>query len=354
MRTLQVLIIPIFFFSAIASPATAGPSFELLWEKTGADPVNDVAISADGSTIAVLTDSTLSCYSAGGVLLWEVPGGHARTVGISEDGSRVVTGGEDLRAYDGTGTRVFRHANGYFALGVGVSPDGSCIAGGFDNESLMLFRKNSVGIFLPSWSVGTDDDIVTLDLSENATSIVAGAKDGMVLRYAGDGRLLWRYGTGSSGLSCSITHDGSYIAVGADHGVASCINRNGNLLWTATSGDRIPGIGCAGDVIAVGGEGITLRSTGGSVLGTVSNTPAHTLAISGDGTMIIAGDENRVTLYQAREETQAINTTNRPGTLAQTTPENLAQAEPEAAPAPPGAWSSILALFAATYAIRRI
>ncbi|MDD4255946.1 MAG: PQQ-binding-like beta-propeller repeat protein [Methanofollis sp.] len=344
------------FFAGMAGTAMAGPSFEPVWEKTFSDTVKDVAISADGSTVAARTDSTLHCYTADGALLWEVPGGHGRHLGISGDGSLVAVDGEDLRAYDGTGARVFRHTNGYFALGVGISPDGSCIAGGFDNESLVLFRKNAVGVFLPSWSVRTDDDIVTLDLADNATSLVAGTKNGMVLRYAGDGRLLWRYGTGSSSLSCSVTGDGSYIAVGADHGVASCINRNGNLLWTTVSGDRLPGVGVAGEgaLIAVGGEGIVLNSPGGEVLSTVIDTPAHALAISGDGKRIVAaGEGKRVTLYQAREETPGIETATMPATPPMTDSQETAPAEPEAARSPLGACSAIIAIFTAMYGMRR-
>jgi outer membrane protein assembly factor BamB len=354
MKGLQAFFIAILFFSVTAAPAMAWPSFEPVWEKTVADTVKDVAISADGSTVTVLTDSTLSCYTGSGAPLWEVPGGHARTVGVAGDGSLVVVGGEDLRAYDTSGTPVFRHTNGYFALGVGVSPDGSCIAGGFDNESLVLFRKNATGVFLPSWSIRTDDDIVTLDLAGNAASIVAGAKNGMVLRYAGDGRLLWRHDTGSSSLSCSITGDGSYIVVGADHGVVSCINRNGNLLWTTVCGDGRPGVGVTGDVVAVGGEGITLHSPGGDALGTVSDTPVHALAISGDGNMIVAaGDGKRVTLYQARKEMPGAETATMPATPAPTNPEETAPPEPEATPLPLGAGSAMIAIFAAMYAMRQ-
>lgn len=354
MRGLQAFFIAILFFAVTAGPAAAGPDFEPGWEKTFPDTVNDVAIPADGSTVAVLTDSTLSCYTAGGTLLWEVPGGHARTVGIAGDGSLVVVGGEDLRAYDSTGSRVFRHANGYFAFGVGVSPDGSCIAGGFDNESLVLFRKNAAGTFLPSWSIKTDDDIIALALAENASSIVAGTKNGKVLRYSGDGRLLWRYDVGGGSLSSSITGDGSYIAVGADHGVVSCINRNGNLLWTTVSGDGRPGIGVTGDVVAVGGEGITLRSTGGDVIGTVSDMPAHALAISGNGEMIVAaGEGKRVTLYRVDRETSPAGAVTGPETAASPHPDETAQGEPEATRSPPGVGPVIIAIFTAMYGMRQ-
>ncbi|MDK2975435.1 MAG: hypothetical protein PWP08_1806 [Methanofollis sp.] len=358
MRGVQALLIAVFFLTGIAGPAMAAPAFEIAWEKTAGDTVNDVAISADGSTIAVLTGSTLECYAADGGLRWEVPGGHARHVGMSEDGSAVVIDGEDIRAYNGTGAQVFRHANGYFAFGVGISPDGSCIAGGFDNESLMLFRKNATGVFLPAWSVGIDDDIIALDLAENASSITAGDRDGMLLRYADGGRLLWRYDTGSSRLSCSITSDGSYIVVGADHGAASCINSNGKRLWTAISGDGLPGIGIAEDkpLIAVGGESVTLRSPGGEVLDTVSDKPAHALAISGDGRTVVTADNGKtVTLYRACEEAPVTGSTTLPGTPARTTtvPEETAPTETEAASSPPGAFSAIVSVFAAMYCIRR-
>lgn len=355
MKEVQASFIILLLFFGLTGIAAAGQSYETAWQKTMTDSVEGVAVSADGSTVAVLTDSSIICYAADGTVLWEVPGDHARHIGISGDGTLIVADGEDLRAYDGTGTRVFRHSNGYFAFGAGVSPDGSCIAGGFDNNSLVLFRKNATGTFLPSWSVETDDDVVALDLADNASSIVSGEKNGMVTRYGDDGRVLWRYDTGSRELSCSITADGSYIAVGADHGVISCINRNGNLLWTTTSGESLPGVGIARDedLVAAGGEEIVLRSADGEDLGTVSDTPAHALAISGDGNRIAAAEGKTVTFYRAVEEMPAAGT----GTLSETptpaTPDTTDEPETNATQSPLPVWVVVLSIAAALYCVRR-
>lgn len=355
MKVVQASFIVLLLFFGLTGSVTAEPSFETAWQKTMTDSVEDVAVSADGSTVAVLTDSSLICYAADGNVLWEGPGDHARHVGISRDGSLVAIDGADLRAYDGTGTQVFRQSNGYFAFGVGVSPDGSCIAGGFDNNSLTLFRKNATGTFMPSWSVVTDDDVVSLDLADNASPVVAGEKDGMVTRYGDDGRVLWRYDTGSRELSCSVAADGSYIAVGADHGVISCINRNGNLLWTTASGDRLPGVGIARDrdQIAAGGEEIVLRSTAGEDLGTVSDTPAHALAISGDGKKIVAAEEKTVTFYRAVEEMPTADTETLSETPTQATPDATDEPEATATQSPLPVWAVVLSISAALYCVRR-
>lgn len=355
MKVVQASFIVLLLFFGLTGIATAGPSFETAWQKTMTDSVEDVTVSADGSTVAVLTDSSLICYTTDGTVLWEVPADHARHVGISEDGTLIVADGEDLRAYDGTGTRVFRHSNGYFAFGVGVSPDGSCLAGGFDNNSLVLFRKNATGTFLPSWSVETDDDVVALDLADNASSVVSGEKNGMITRYGDDGRVLWRYDTGSRELSCSVAADGAYIAVGADHGTIFCINRNGNLLWTASSGDRLPGVRIARDkdLIVAGGEEIVLRSTDGEDLGTVSDTPAHALGVSGDGKKIAAAEGKTVTFSRAVEEMLTAGT----GTLSETptpaTPDKTDAPETNATQSPLPVWAVVLSISAALYCVRR-
>jgi len=284
----------------------AGLSFDRAWETTMPENVLDIAISDDGETVVVLTAAALSCLDAEGTPLWEVPGRHAQTVGISGDGSLIVTGGEDLRLYDRSGALAFRHDTGFFAFGTAISPDGSCIAGGFDNTRLIIFRKNGTGAYEQSTVVNTTEDVIALSLSLDGGHIVTGEKDGTIRYYTGEGRPLWSYATGSATLSCSMTDDGGYVAVGADHGVAELLNRNGRVLWRQVSGERRPAIGISADgsLVAPGGDGIRFLSTNGTDIGSITAGAATSLAVGGEGP-VVAGSGRTVALYRPVYRTEA-------------------------------------------------
>jgi len=326
---------------SIAGTAAA-LSFDRAWEITMPDAVLDLAISEDGGTTAILTTTALFCVDADGTRRWEVPGRHAQTVDISGDGSLIVTGGEDLWAYDRNGTPAFRHEIGFFAFGTAVSRDGSCIAGGFDNTSLMIFRKNDTGLFEQATVAHTTEDVICIALSRDGGQIVTGEKDGMIRYYTGDGRLLWSYGTGSGTLFTSVTDDGGYVAVGADHGVAELLNGNGRLLWKQVSGERRPGIGidANGSLIALGGEGIRFFSQDGSEICAIPAGEVTSLAVAGRASATVAGSGSTVTLYRpasgttaSPETTVATPTTSPPenGDGGQPTPAQSAAPIPAAA-----------------------
>lgn len=284
----------------------AGLSFDRAWETTTPENVLDVAVSDDGETVVVLTPAALSCLDAEGTPLWEVPGRHAQTVGVSGDGSLIVTGGEDLRLYDRSGALAFRHDTGFFAFGTAISPDGSCIAGGFDNTRLMIFRKNSTGAYEQSAVVNTTEDVIALSLSLDGGHIATGEKDGTIRYYTGEGRPLWSYVTGSATLSCSMTDDGGYVAVGADHGVAELLTRNGRVLWRQVSGERRPAVVIAADgsFVALGGDGIRFFSTNGTNIGSIPAGAVTSLAIGGEGP-VVAGSGRTVVLFRPLSRTPA-------------------------------------------------
>lgn len=301
---------------SIAGAATA-LSFERAWETTMPENVLDIAISDDGETVAVLTSATLSCLGADGTPLWEVPGRHAGTVGISGDGALIVTGGEDLRLYDRSGAAVFRHDTGFFAFGTAISPDGSCIAGGFDDSSMIIFRKNDTGAYEQATVIQTGEDVVSLALSMSGEIIVTGEKDGTVRYYTGEGRPLWSYATGSAALSTSVTGDGRYIIVGADHGVGELLNGNGRPLWRQVSGERRPGAALAldGSLVALGGEGIGFFSTDGTEIGRIGGGETASVALSGGGA-VAAGAGKVVTLYRPAVRTPTGEETTLPAPAA--------------------------------------
>jgi WD40 repeat protein len=331
------------------SGTAAGLSFDRAWETTMPENVLDIAISDDGRTIVVITAAALSCFDADGTPLWEVPGRHAETIGISGDGSLVVAGGEDLRLYDRSGALVFRHDTGFFAFGTAISPDGTCIAGGFDNTSMIVFRKNDTGAYEQSAIVRTSEDVISIALSLDGRQIVTGEQDGAVRYYTGEGRLLWSYATGSTALSCSTTGDGAYVAVGADHGVAELLNRNGRVLWRQVSGERRAAVGTSGDgsLLALGGNSITFFSTNGTRVGGIDGSIATSLAVAGSGP-VAAGAGKTVALYRPASVTPTEDEAAAPTPAA--APERTGG---EAPPTPAEATAPVLAGLAALLGARR-
>lgn len=334
---------------ALSIAGTAvGLSFDRAWETTTPENVLDLAVSDDGETVVVLTAAALSCLDADGTPLWEVPGRHAQTVGISGDGSLIVTGGEDLRLYDRSGALVFRHDTGFFAFGTAISPDGSCIAGGFDNTSTMIFRKNGAGAYEQSAVVNTTEDVIALSLSLDGGHIATGEKDGTIRYYTGEGRPLWSYATGSATLSCSMTDDGGYIAVGADHGVAELLNRNGRALWKQVGGERRPAVVIAaeGSFVALGGEEIKLFSKNGTEIGSIPAGAVTSLAVGGEGP-VVAGSGRTVALYRPLSGTPAEDET-----VAET-PTAAPQRQEDETPTPTQSAAPLLAAVAALLCARR-
>ncbi|MBP2146514.1 hypothetical protein J2129_001968 [Methanofollis sp. W23] len=301
-------ILFLFFLSALPAIATAAtPEETPLSEVAVPGEVKQVALNADGTRVAVLSDQTLSWYDKDGTLSWHVPANNVETFGASDDGALLVTGGADLRAYDHRGDRAFRLDTGYFALGVGVSPDGSCIAAGFDNRSLVLFRGDTSKDFEPAWTIETSEDVISVALTDNGSSLVACTRDGMVNVYTGDGRLLWRYDTGGSErLTCAVTHDGAYIFVGADHGKVFLLNRNGILIWEEVIGKRLPAVSISaeGSVIAAGGdEGVVLRTLQDDDHEPFGNRSVQVVALSSDGRRLaIAGQGGDIGFFSTGRE----------------------------------------------------
>ncbi|QYZ79066.1 hypothetical protein E2N92_06300 [Methanofollis formosanus] len=349
--------VPTLFFSLLLLSAlpslsvAAAPVEAPLWEVTVPGEVKDLALNADGTGVAVLSERTLSWYNRDGTPGWEIPANNAETIGVSEDGSLLVSGGADLRAYDRDGGRAFRFDTGFFAFGTGVSPEGSCIAAGFDNKSLTVFRTDITDDFEPAWTVETTEDVISVALAENGTDLTACTKDGMVHSYTGDGRLLWSYDTGSEGLNCAVTRDGSYVVAGADHGVVLLLNRNGVLVREEVVGERLPSVSISADgsVVAVGGDdGVVLRSLQGEDLGTLGTGKVHAVALSADGNRVAAaGPGGHLALFSIGADEVV------PGTTAATSTTAAASGstgkEPVPAPTQQAALSALPALAAVAF-----
>lgn len=158
--------------------------------------VNDLAITADGSRIAVaLDDETLHLYSPKGDLVWSVD-----TV-------------DDL-------------------ISVAISPDGTYIVGGTSAGNVVFFSDAGE----ERWTYGLSRKPVTaVALSDNARTIAAASADGTVALLSRAGSLLWS-GSAPRAGGVAVTADGATVAIADQKGIRF-IQRDGTSEGQITTGD---------------------------------------------------------------------------------------------------------------------
>jgi WD40 repeat protein len=112
------------------------PSGNLLWKFYTGDEVRDIALSADGSSIAAGNQGgRLVLLDRDGNLVWSFTAGNwINAVSLSRDGSLVAAGGIDRNVYlfDRSGRQIFTYTTLRIVQCVAVSPDGSALAASSD------------------------------------------------------------------------------------------------------------------------------------------------------------------------------------------------------------------------------
>ncbi len=204
--------------------------------------VNDIAITADGSRIAVaLDDETLRLYTAKGDLVWSID-----TV-------------DDL-------------------ISVAFSPDGTYIVGGSSVGNVMLFSDAGE----ERWTYGLSSrPVIAVDLADNARTIAAVSADGTAALLSRAGSLFWS-GSAPHAGGVSVTADGAMAAIADQQGIRF-IKRDG------TSAGQITGVD-ASVATAMDGSGRWILLTDGT-------------RIKGFGTKNTGPTEEAPLMEQVPEET---------------------------------------------------
>ncbi len=327
------------------SRAGGGP----LWSYyTGADWVQKVAISADGSYIAAKTSKNVYLFSkASNSTVWNYPcvseGGF---VDLSGDGKYIVAGCQNslvlfsresstpLWAYGASGSIYTNY----------ISYDGNYIAAGtMESDELLLFSRTSKE---PTWTYKAGGDIHGLAISADGSYVAAGAhcpdrrallfsrnsNNPLVSYVASEGSPVWTadissdgsyavYGLDSAGSyksillfspgknspirtwvtdwwvrSVGMSSDGKYIVAGSgDHKVYFIDREKDNPVWKFEAGERVGSVSISsdGNFIAAGSKdkNVYLFSKGSSspVWGYDAGVWVNTVEISADGNYIVAG-----------------------------------------------------------------
>jgi WD40 repeat protein len=311
----------------------AAGAVDPLWTErasTGGE-LSGVVISADGSTIVAGGDQLIA-LSRNGKKLWT--GWSGASLVISRKGDYILTSRDQtVRMISGTGTMLWDESLGVPVTDMAMTPDASLIAAGGgsrvrlmygsgagfrlnttiplnhirlfpDGTKVVITTKNGIQISnLTLFSEWTDTNM-TQDLVEVASdgSSFVTVTNNRVRLYTGNGDLQWdRALPGGNALALAYSHDGSTIVIGRDDNTVQVLNHIGTLLWTAPAAHWITSVAVSddGNTIAAGSmdKTLSLYDRAGTKLGsfTAANPiKAHSVAVSGDGSLIAAVDASAV------------------------------------------------------------
>jgi len=324
-------MLEIFVLLCILVPAVQ--AIDPLWTVPASPGVelSTVAISGDGSII-IAGGSQLMALRPDGTKLWT--GWSGTLIDMSRDGRYIVTSqGQTVRLFNRQGTMLWDQPLGAAASDVSISPDGQIIAAGGGSyvqswynsgsglgrnvteavrdirlspvkDQIIVTTEKAVRSFNLSYVPNWYDDTISpgiVAVSADGTGIVI-PNGNHIRMYHGGGTVLWdRSFPGGNIISLAYSPDGSTIVAGRDDGTVLALDGDGNLLFTAKAGAWATGVGVSdnGSTIASGSidNHVRIFDRQGTLLGdytTQSPVKSRSVAVSGDGSLIVAVDLSEV------------------------------------------------------------
>ncbi|MCL6580114.1 MAG: hypothetical protein K6U08_00630 [Firmicutes bacterium] len=319
---LSALVLAVWSTAALAADYGA----DFTYKTSG--QVLSVAVTPDGSLIAVGTSAGVALLNSSGTCLWSyatsrkvvdvcaVPPGFVYA--LTRDDSYFKNG--ELLAFQKDGTKLWS---------LSVS-GGSTVSVSHDQVYLVLTRESWLGWCdeIDCWSESKDDWIWRDSGGEPLSGAAAISAAGTLVVYGvsedpreysltkGDGGLrlldgpsgesLWKY-TGTGGgpkdvYAVAISGDGRYLAAG--HSGSSTVHffssSGGTPLWTYTAGPvKALALSFDGNRLVVGaGDKVYLLGREGHLLWSKTQSGLCDVAVSADGGVIVVGGGQQVVLYR--------------------------------------------------------
>jgi len=289
-----------------------------LWQYNTNGTANAVAISSDGSIVAVGVQTgtkggEVFLFNRAGSLLWSRTIDRAiSSISISDNSSYILASGYQL-----IGSRAMVYENGalyYFSrdgtqlwnyttspdtynrlypapiFGSHLSNDGSRVIA---QTPFRVFCLDQHGVMLWNYN-GTGTDPIHVATSSDASRVAVA--DAQLRLLNGQGRILWN-STSITNLvqSLVITPDAKYVAVGnaidGNHGTFYLFNNTGSLLWSRSEDSNPSSIAFSGDesrIVFGTNYHIVSYTIQGDQVWSFSAPPA-VLAANLDGSYVLAG-----------------------------------------------------------------
>jgi WD40 repeat protein len=255
-------------------------------------PGTIVQISSDGQVISSTVPYGIAVYLQNGKILWE---NDIRTdlegLSMTSDGAYVATlGSGKIIRYNNTGVPISDIGGVTDAYSLTLTADGDAVFVGRKNLIDYYDRKGDL-----SWNYIVPGSVRTLALSASNGRIAAVA-DNAVLLLSRHGYLFWKYTTPGPAnlLDVAITANASAVVAGGQNNAVYLFNGTGNLSWSYPVGDwiRSVDISATGEYIVAGSIDKTIYAFNrdGVLLWSYKTDGwIDCVAISSDGQTIVAG-----------------------------------------------------------------
>ena len=303
----------LYFFQRNATKS----SFQKKWDYELPGTVRSIDISDDGTIIAAAVE-------AGGTYVFsrdgKLTGGntnYSAVVRVSPNGQRIVGASAlALYRYSSTGTGTL-----YDNVSMVSQPDVMEITSSGDtvvyNDDQRLLSINTLrGEGAERWKTRATGDITSLAMIPAGTKILVGTQNGNVDLFDDKGIRSWSYATttgGTTGIGVkevALSTDGKIAAAGTFEGTVVVLDAAGKLLWSNVTKDHINHIALSGDgslVIATGEETVYTFSSSAQPLPVVRSPQVTASPVQQkNATAIPATTAPQKTAEMSRSATQAI------------------------------------------------
>ena len=294
-----------------------------LFSKTGTllakEPFGDqVIFTPDGSFLVSSYSDTLYKFKRNTSLkgsesplqkIWETSlPGTIRSIGVSDDGNTIVASLNlaGIYIYDSTGKMIGGNASRITIPR--ISSKGDRIIGASEGALCRYSRdaictRSEEGIIGQESVIGTMPDFFELTSSGTVAVFNQGPRVRNV--FPENNTLRWSENANGDITSLAMTPSGSGILVGTVNGDINLFDQYGNLTWIYESNPmnkQFAKISCValseeGTVAAAGsndGKIFALNSTGGVIWSNQTKDHIHHIAMSADGSLVVATGDNTV------------------------------------------------------------
>jgi hypothetical protein len=300
MHLLSAYSSTLFFFERNAGTDKTNFSYKKKWDYTLPASIHSIDISDNGYTIVASTQNsgTHILSSAGTVTGSDKT--YSALVRVASNGGKILgVSATGLFKYSKTGD-VTRYGN----VSIGSEPDvmeitstGATVI--FNNDQRVLAYNTGNGV--QRWSSLATGDVTSLAMTPTGSKILVGTENGHVDLFDGQGNLAWSYSSNpenKSGImvdSVALSNDGKIAVGGTYDGKIVALNSAGREIWSGQVNDHIHYIAISADgslVVATGEETVyafspfatsslvprtTVTGTTAAALKSVTAVPASTV-----------------------------------------------------------------------------
>ena len=256
-------------FKRITSPKGSASPLQKIWETSLPTAVRSIDISDNGKTIVASAQGAGTYfYTSTG----EKIGGNKSynaIIRVSSTGGRIVGVSRGVMClYSRTGD-CSESEEGV----VGVEPDfmeltssGSIAVFNDDQRVRSVFLNNET----LRWTRRATADVTSLAMTPSGSGILAGTENGNVDLFDEYGNLSWSYASNpgnkpGAGITCvALSNEGTVAAAGSYDGKIFALNSKGEEIWTNQTKDHIHHIAMSADgtlIVATGEETVYAFST---------------------------------------------------------------------------------------------